>query len=142
MANGKRKLSRPGLQEAVGTGKTKRPLAPRNVTVLAIDDTDERKELANRHKEAGWHMFYGDRAKHKDYLLDGYEPIMEEGQAVHHKGDPLYRIRDEVFKARREKSALQSVAILEQARAGKRAGDTIVDSTGQTHRVEVETTLE
>ena len=142
MANGKRKLTRPGVQEAVGTGKTKRPLAPRNVTVLAIDDTDERKDLANRHKEDGWHMFYGDRAKQKEYLLEGYEPIMEEGEQVHHKGDPLYRIREKTFLARREQSELQSIATLEQARTGKRAGDTITDTTGQTHRVEVETTLE
>jgi len=136
-----RKLDRPGLKD-VGTGKTKRPLAPRNVLVTAIDNIDERAALANRHKEDGWHMFYGDRTKHKDYLEEGYQVVSDEGEQVHHKGDPLYRIRENVYAERKRKSAMESVAIVEQARMGKRAGDVIRDETGQTHRVEVETTLE
>lgn len=136
-----RKLTRPGLNE-VGLGKPKRPLAPRNVTVRAIDNVDERASLAKRHKADGWHLFYGDRTKHRDYLEDGYEPVMEEGEQVHHKGDPLYRISEATHLERRRRSEMESIAIVEQARQGQRSEDVIRDETGQTHRVEVANTLE
>lgn len=141
MAKVKRKLERPGLTD-VGTGKVQRPLAPRNVTVLKVDNTDERAALANRYKTDGRHMFYGDREKVKDYLAMGYEAVIEEGEQVHHKGDPLFSIANETFKARRERDELESVNILEQARMGNRAEDAVRDSTGETHRVVVENTID
>lgn len=141
MAKVKRKLERPGLSE-VGVGKPKRPLAPRNVSVLKIDNVDERAALANRYKSDGRHMFYGDRTKVKDYLAMGYEPVVDEGEQVHHKGDPLFSIAENTFKARRERDELESVNILEQARMGGRSEDTIRDSSGEAHRVVVENTLD
>jgi hypothetical protein len=141
MPRGKRKLERPGLTD-VGLGKPKRPLAPRNVSVLSVSKEDERSTLAKRHSHDGWHLFYGDRDKVKDYLADGYEPVMEEGEQVHHKGDPLMRIKAETFKARRERSELESINILEQARSGGRSEDAIRDSTGETHRVVVEKNID
>lgn len=137
----KRKLERPG-QDDVGVGKPKRPLAPRNVTVLTVDNVDERAALANQHKSAGRHMFYGDRDKVRDYLLMGYEPVMEDGEQVHHKGDPLFSIAENVFKARRQRDELESVNILEQARMGGRSEDVVRDSSGETHRVVVEKSLD
>ena len=141
MARPKRKLERPGASD-VGVGKPKRPLAPRNVSVLKIDNVDERAALANLHKAEGQHMFYGDRTKFKEYLSMGYEPVMEDGQQVHHKGDPLFSIAESTFKARREREELESVNILEQARMGARSEDIVRDSSGEAHRVSVESTLD
>lgn len=141
MPREKRKLERPG-QDAVGVGKPKRPLAPRNVTVLTVDNVDERAALATKHKLPGKHMFYGDREKVKDYLVMGYEPVMEDGEQVHHKGDPLFSIDEDVFQARRRRDELESVNILEQARMGGRSEDSIRDSSGETHRVVVEKSLD
>lgn len=137
----KRKLERPGATD-VGTGKVKRPLAPRNISVLKFDNTDERALLANAHKKDGQHMFYGDRNKEREYLAMGYKPVVENGEAVHHKGDPLYTISEEVFNARRQRSELMSVNILEQARMGGRSEDVVRDSSGEAHRVAVERTLD
>lgn len=137
-----RKLERPGLDEQKGIGKPRRPLAPRNVSVTAMDRTNDREALAKRHASDGWHMFYGDRQKVKDYIEEGYEPVMEEGQQVHHKGDPLFRIREATYVARRQQAEMDSIAIVEQARKGQRSQDKVVDNTGTTHRVEVDTTLE
>ena len=117
-------------------------MAPRNVSVLKIDNVDERAALANQHKADGLHMFYGDRTKFKEYLAMGYEPVMEDGQQVHHKGDPLFSIAESTFKARREREELESVNILEQARMGARSEDIIRDSSGEAHRVNVESTLD
>lgn len=137
----KRKLDRPGLSDA-GTGKVKRPLAPRNISVLKYDNTDERAAIANAHKVSGMHMFYGDRTKEREYLATGYKPVMDNGEQVHHKGDPLYMISEETFKARRNQSEMMSVNILEQARMGGRSEDTVRDSSGEAHRVVVEKTLD
>lgn len=141
MPKEKRKLDRPG-QTDVGTGKVKRPLAPRNVSIQKLDNVDERKALADRYQSEGMHMFYGDRDKVKDYLAIGYKPVVDEGEQVHHKGDPLFMIPQQTFKARREREELESVNILEQARTGNRSADRIVDSSGETHRVTVEKNLE
>jgi hypothetical protein len=141
MAKEKRKLDRPG-QTDTGTGKVKRPLAPRNVTVLKLDNVDDRSELANRYKEDGMHMFYGDREKVKDYIHLGYEAVLDNGVQVNHKGDPLFMIPEEKFKARRQREELESVNILEQARMGNRVEDKIRDSSGEVHSVTVEKTLD
>jgi len=137
----KRKLARPGASD-VGTGKTKRPLAPRNISVVKFDETDERSALAKAYKADGMHMFFGDRSKEREYIAMGYKPVIENGESVHHKGDPLYTIPEEKFKARRQASELMSVNILEQARAGGRSEDTVRDSSGEAHRVVVEKTLD
>jgi len=138
---GKRKLERPGLSDA-GTGKTKRPLAPRNVSVLKFENTDERALIAEAHKTAGMHMFYGDRNKTKEYIAMGYKPVLDEGEQVHHKGDPLYTIPEETFRSRRQASEMMSVNILEQARMGGRSEDIVRDSSGEAHRVVVEKTID
>jgi hypothetical protein len=140
-AKTKRKLERPG-QSDVGTGKPRRPLAPRNVTVMKIDNVDERSALADRHKKTGMHMFYGDRSKTKDYLAMGYEPVVEDGEQVNHKGDPLFSIAETTFQERRMREELESVNILEQARMGARSEDSVRDSSGETHRVQVEKSID
>jgi hypothetical protein len=137
----KRKLERPGLSDT-GTGKVKRPLAPRNVSVLKFENTDERALIAEAHKTAGMHMFYGDRNKTKEYVSMGYTPVLDEGEQVHHKGDPLYKIPEETFRGRRQASEMMSVNILEQARMGGRSEDTVRDSSGEAHRVVVEKTID
>jgi len=138
---GKRKLERPGQTDA-GTGKSKRPLAPRNLTVLKYENTDERSLLAKAHQAEGMHMFYGDRKKTKEYIASGYKPVVVEGEQINHKGDPLFTIPEEVFRSRRMASEMMSVNILEQARMGGRSEDIVRDSSGEAHRVVVEKTLE
>jgi len=125
-----------------GTGKPKRPLAPRNVSVFSIDNVDERAAIANKYALTGYKMVYGDRDKTRDYLDQGYEPVTDAGQAVHHKGDPLYRVKASYYEERKRRSELESVQILEQARMGGRTQDVIRDSTGEAHRVQVDSNID
>lgn len=139
MAKAKRQIRK---QSTTGTGRPKRQLAPRQVSVQSLSRSNDREDIANKYKKDGLHMFYGDREKVKYYVEDGYTPVMEDGQQVHHKGDPLFSIPEAEHVARREVSELESVAILEQARLGQRSEDTIRDSSGDVHRVTVEQTIE
>jgi hypothetical protein len=138
---GKRKLDRPGAKDA-STSSVRRPLAPRNVSVTRFNQLDERGAIAKANQREGMHMFYGDRKKDKEYLAMGYKPVVVNGEAVHHKGDPLYTISKEVVDGRRRESELMSVSILEQARQGQRTEDTVHDSTGEAHRVVVVKTID
>jgi hypothetical protein len=125
-----------------GTGKPKRPLAPRNVSVFSIENVDERAQIAKKYQLDGYKMVFGDRTKTRDYLDQGYEPVMDEGQAVHHKGDPLYRVNAAYYQDRKRRAELESVQILEQARMGGRTQDVIRDSTGEAHRVQVDSKID
>jgi len=46
-----------------------------------------------------WHPFTGDVTKHDEYIAAGYEPIVCKGRHVKgNGGDPLYRIRQELYE--------------------------------------------
>jgi len=63
--------------------------------------------------------FFGDPAKPKGYYeARGYEAIVNDGEPVTHRGDPLYRIPTDKWVARRVESEADSESFVNQALEG------------------------